>query len=89
LCYRDCRNPYIRDAGPWKSRPGSLYGERLHGRNRDLSPFRQTLDECFDEIDSVFLIQHRVGRPAAEKIDKRIIANALTDTDSVFIPDPG
>lgn len=36
--------------------------------------FRQTLDECFDEIDSVFLIQHRVGRPAAEKIDKRTIA---------------
>jgi hypothetical protein len=39
----------------------------------------ETLDECIDEIDNLILIQHRVGSPAAEKINKCIIANSLID----------
>jgi hypothetical protein len=37
----------------------------------------------------VFLIQHRVGSPAAEKINKRIIANSLFEIELKCNPDVG
>ncbi len=54
--------------------PGLCTREGFMGGGAIVRLPAKTLDECFDEIDKVFLIQHRVGSPAAEKIKISVTA---------------